>query len=90
MSKSNSKKKNNKTEKRSEGLCPFCQSPGVAKAGFRENLFYVKCKENNCCVTDYYSTKEEAKQAWKERKVHLTAAEKIRLSEIAQRRKRDA
>ena len=58
--------------------CPFCKSKMVVKKGYKDKYF-VRCKDNNCCITKYADTEEEAIKLWQDGKYVLTTEENIRL-----------
>ena len=57
--------------------CPICKEKAIVKKGY-ENHFYVKCP-NNCCVTKYFDTKEQAVNSWNHNEMMLTWQEKMRV-----------
>ena len=58
--------------------CPVSKSIGILKKGYEEKKYYVKCP-NNCCVTKYAETEEEAISLWEHNRMFLTQQEKMRV-----------
>ena len=57
--------------------CPICKDKAVVKKGYKD-AYYVKCT-NNCCVTRYFESKEQAIKSWNNNEMNLTWQEKMRV-----------
>ena len=71
-----------KQKKKSDQMiaCPICKEKAIVKKGY-ENHYYVKCS-NNCCITDYFDTKEQAVNSWNRNEMKLTWQEKMRVGSV--------
>lgn len=56
--------------------CPICKKSGVPKKGY-EDMYYVRCP-NNCYITKYFHSEQEAIDAWNKGKASMTISEKCK------------